>query len=416
MNLISNQGNVLVIYDSSDDLDVIKDVLPQWSMKVHVIVTTRCRDHPLMNEGHVIWLQPLDEDAAVEAFLSWAGKGNDTSRISQSEQKVARDIVNDAQVKGLPLAVRRVATYMKVTRMTCNRLINKLLEKQTLRYSPEGMEEILKSQGLQHLLDVLRESDILQPHQLLVTDVSSLQQSGQITRKEEKKLKELQKKLEWDITTTMNWDLDLEEVSTRSEEAIEILNFCSLMDGNAIPIDVLLAASSGGKEAGGNEASVNEEEFRRRSSILSEGFSLISCDCESTCSIHALVQQSVVKRMERLGSLSFYCDRLARCLSDMMPQSFDEITRNLNNRKIMALLPHIYSLSSHILYAQCIEGNNIWNFLWVSCECALQTHDISTAKQLAESKIKILRKPSMPPNPIVMTESKRTYFLLGISI
>ena len=405
MNLISNQGNVLLIYDSSDDLDVIKDVLPQSSTKVHVIVTTRCRDHPLMNEGHVIWLQPLDEDAAVDAFLSWAGKGNDTSRISQSEQKAARDIVNDSQVKGLPLAVRRVATYMKVTRMTCNRLINKLLEKQTLRYSPEGMEEILKSQGLQHLLDVLRENNILKPHQLLVTDVSSLQQSGQITRKEEKKLKEVQKKLEWDITTTMNWDLDLEEVSTRSEEAIEIFNFCSLMDGNAIPIDVLLAASFGG-----NEASVNEEEFRRRFSILSEGFSLISCDCEGTCSMHALVQQSAVKRMERLGSLSLYCDRLARCLNDLMPQSPDAIRRNLNNRNVMSLLPHIYSLSSHILYSQCIEDDNIWQFLWVSCQCALETHDISTAKQLAESKIKIVRKPSMPTNPIVMTKSKRTYF------
>ena len=100
LDLISKLGNVLLIYDSSDDLDVIDDLLPQSNTKVHVIVTTRCRDHMLMNEGHVISLPPLEEDAAVEAFLSWAGMNKDTNRVSESERKAARDIVNNVQVKG----------------------------------------------------------------------------------------------------------------------------------------------------------------------------------------------------------------------------------------------------------------------------------------------------------------------------
>ena len=346
LDLISKRGNVLLIYDSSDDLDIIKDVLPQSSTKVHVIVTTRCRDHTLMNEGHSISLPPLNEDAAVETLLSWAGKG---MNISERERQAARDIVSDVQVKALPLTIRRVATYMKEARMTCSQLIPRLLEKQTLQCSSEGMEEILKSRGLQYLLDKLRENGILRPQQFLDTDLHSLQQSGQISCSEQQELKKIQERLQFDTTTTTIWDLDLEEVS-RSENAMELLNFSSLMKSSAIPIDVLCEVSSRNNQ---------EIELRRGFSLLSDGFSLISCDHDDgTCSMHALVQQSVVKRMEWLGSLSSHCARLVRSLNARIPQSVDAIRQSFSNRKVMSLLPHIYSLCRRILDSQCIDEDD----------------------------------------------------------
>ena len=406
-NLISKQGNVLLIYDSSDDLDVIEDVLPQSRTKVHVIVTTRCRDHTLMKEGQVIRLPPLTEDAATEAFLSWSGiKDKATSKVSESELQAARDIVNDVQVKVLPLAVRRVATYLKETRLTCRQLSSRLLEKQTLRYSPEGMEEMLKCYGLRHLLDKLKQKDIVRPQKFLATDLSNLQESGQITREEQQKLKKVQERIQFDMTTTLHWDLDLEEVSTQSELSMEILNFSSLMDSSAIPVDVLRKASSRDNQASDNE------EFRRSFSLLLDGFSLISCDDdEDTCSVHALIQQSVLKRMEKLGSLSSHCVRLVPCLNDMIPQTYDAIRRNVSSKKVRPLLPHMYSLCGHILDSQCIGDDDVWHFLERSCWFAVQSHDISTAKQLAERKLNVFKQCPRVTNKRDATESKTFYYL-----
>ena len=267
-----------------------------------------------------------------------------------------------------------------------------------MRYSPEGIEQMLKSHGLQYLQEKLQQKDIFQPQKFLVTDLSDLQESSQISHEEQQKLKKVQERLKF---TPANWDLDLEEVGTRSEEAMEILNFCSLMDSDAIPVDVLRAVTS--RE---NRASDNEEGLQGSFSLLSDGFSLMSCDDEGICSMHALVQQAVVKRMEWLGSLSAHCARLVRCLSGMIPQSQDAIRRSLNNRKVMALFPHVYSLCGHIMDSHCIEDVDIWSFLQWSCWFAFESHDYTMFKQLSERKIEILKNSSRASNPTRMTNSK----------
>ena len=133
--LILRGGNVLLIYDSSDDLNVVQHVVPSCSIKIHVIITTRCRDHTLMQEGKVIQLPELDEDAAVECFRRWAGKYNEDGSISEFDLDEIRSIVNDGQVKLLPLAIRRVATLMKKTGVTFRKIKETLsLKKEMVRY------------------------------------------------------------------------------------------------------------------------------------------------------------------------------------------------------------------------------------------------------------------------------------------
>jgi tetratricopeptide (TPR) repeat protein len=326
-----------------------------------------------MKEGQVISLPPLQQDAAVEAFRCWGGM--DEKSTSQIEQQAASDIVSDVRVKTLPLAIRRVAIYMKKTRLTCRMLRTKLEEKEKLRHLPESLEEILKASGLLPIRKILQQKGICQPEDLMKCELSDLYESCEITQEEQQTLKKVQESLRLDTHGTMHWDLDLEEVSKHSELAMDILNFCSLMESNAIPVEVLCKVTSPN----------NQDEFRQSLSFLVDDFSLISCDNdEGECSVHALIQESAVKRMTKLASLSYHCTRLSRCLNEMIPQTYDAIRQNVHSKNVMALTPHLYCLCDHILDAQCIEYDDVWYFVERCCSLATYCHDISTAKRLAE--------------------------------
>ena len=378
-------GNALLIYDSSDDLNVIQQFVPPCNMKVHVIITTRCRDHELMREGNVIQLPELDEDAAVDCFCLWAGKCNDDEKMSEKEYNELKGIVTDGKVKLLPLAIRRVATLTKKTGVTYKEMREKLSLK-TVRYPVDDLNDKLHGWGLQHLQHKLTSSGIARIDQIIAADVASLAKSCDICTSDEEKLKTMKERLTVDREAPMQWDLDLEEVARRSKDAEKILSFTSLMDTSAIPIDVIRAGMMHGGESriGGNEFEVSLH-------LLSNDFSLLTLnDEERTCDIHALVQQSVVSHMKSRDKLLPFLICLTKCMQDMLPNS-DEIQRNLNNSKLIALTPHVYSVCDHILKLKCIQQECL-NFLKFSCNLANYLHDIPTVKHLAEEILKIRRR------------------------
>ncbi|XP_062505467.1 uncharacterized protein LOC134182135 isoform X2 [Corticium candelabrum] len=386
LDLVSQRGgNALLIYDSSDDLDVVQSLVPSCNMKVHVIITTRCRDHELMREGSVIQLPELDEDGAVECFCSWAEKCNDDGKMSELELDEIRRIVSDGQVKLLPLAIRRVATLTKKTGFTYKEMREKLSsKKEDVRYPSDDLQDVLRGHGLQHLQHKLKSLDITRIDQILAADVASLAISCDISTSDKEKLKNMQERLKVDRTAPMHWDLDLEEAAKRSEDAEKILGFASLMDTSAIPTDVLRAAVMRD-----GESRIGENEFEVSLHMLSDDFSLLSLnDEEQTCDIHALVQQSVVSHMKRRDKLLPYLIRLTKCMQDMLPKSYVAVKRNLNNSKLIALAPHVYIVCHHILKLKCIQQECL-ELLKFSCWLAYNLHDIPTTKHLAEEILKI---------------------------
>ena len=406
LDLIGQRGgNALLIYDSSDDLNVIQHVVPSCNMKVHVIITTRCRDHELMREGNVIQLPELDEDAAVECFCLWAGKCNDDGKMSKTELDEIRPIVTDGQVKLLPLAIRRVATLTKKTGVTYREMREKL-SLETARYPVDDLKDKLHGWGLQYLQHKLTSLGIVRIDQILAADVASLAKSCDICTSDEEKLKNMKERLKVDREAPMHWDLDLEEVARRSENAENILSFTSLMDTSAIPTDILRAAVMGGSESriGGNEFEVSLH-------LLSDDFSLLTLnDEERTCDIHALVQQSVVSHMKRTDKFLPFLICLTKCMQDMLPNSEGDMKRNLNNSKLIALAPHVYSVCDHILKSECIQ-QECQDLLKFSCLLATDLHDIPTAKHLAEERLKIRRQLGTRSTNDAIEMSKSEYNL-----
>ena len=388
LDLVSQRGgNALLIYDSSDDLDVIRNSVPSCNMKVHVIITTRCRDHVLMREGNVMQLPELDEDAAIECFYRWAGKCNDDGKMSEKEYNEIKGIVTDGQVKLLPLAIRRVATLTKKTGVTYREMRDKLSsKKENVRYPVDDLEDMLRGWGLQHLQHKLTSWGIARIDQILDADVASVAKLCDICTSDEEKLKNMKERLRVDREAPMQWDLDLEEVARRSEVAEKILSFTSLMDTNAIPTDVLRAAVMGK-----GESRIGENEFAVSLHLLSDDFSLLTLNDEDrTCDIHALVQHSVVSYTKRQDKFLPFLICLTKCMQDMLPNSYGTMRRNLNNSKLIALVPHVYSVCDHVLKSKCIQQEFL-KLLKFSCWLATHLHDISTAKHLAEEKLKIRR-------------------------
>ncbi|XP_062520538.1 uncharacterized protein LOC134195518 isoform X2 [Corticium candelabrum] len=389
LDLVSQrEGNVLLIYDSSDDLHVIQDIVPTCSMKVHVLITTRCRDHVLMREGSVIQLPELDEDAAVECFCCWTEKFKNNDKMSKLELDEIRRIVTDGQVKLLPLAIRRVATLTKKTKISYTEMREKLsLKKEAVGYPADELEDTLRGCGLQHLQHKLTSSDISQIDQLLAADVATLAKSCGISRNDEEKLKIMQERLKFDRVTPMHWDLDLDEVARRSQVAEKILSFTSLMDTSAISTYVLRTAVMRD-----GDSKIGEKEFEVSLHLLSDDFSLLTFhEEEQTCDIHALVQQSVVSHMKRRDKFLPYLICLTKCMQDMLPNSYDCIMSNLNNNKLIALAPHVYSVCDHILKSKCMHQECL-QLLKFSCWLATHLHDITTAKHLAEERLQIHRR------------------------
>ena len=386
--LILRGGNVLLIYDSSDDLNVVQHVVPSCSIKIHVIITTRCRDHALMQEGKVIQLPELDEDAAVECFRRWAGKYNEDGSMSEFALDEIRSIVNDGQVKLLPLAIRRVATLMKKTGATFRKIKETLsLKKEMVPYLEDDFNDILHGNGLLHLKQELTSLGVSRIDQILTAEVSSLVKSCNFCTSDEEKLKKMQDRLRVDEEAPMHWDLDLAEVANRSQVADKILRFASLMDTSAVPTHVIRAAV-----LCDGESRFGEHEFESSLYLLSHEFSLLTFnDEEQTCDIHALVQHSVISHAKRRKELLSSLVCLTKCIQDMLPNSSGAIKCKLNNSKLIALTPHVYRVCDHILKLKCIKQECL-TLLKFSCWLAKYLYDITTAKHLAEEWLKIRRQ------------------------
>ena len=382
-------GHALLIYDSSDDLDVTQQFIPSCNMKVHVIITTRCRDHKLMRPDNVIELPQLDEDAAIKCFCCWAGKSSDYGKMAKTDLDEIRQIVTDRQVKLLPLAIRRVATYTKQTRVTYTDMKKQLsLKKESVRYPVDDLEDILRGSGLQHLQHKLTTLNITRIDQMLAADVTLVAKLCDTCPSDNEKLKNLQERLKVDREAPMHWDFDLQEVAKRSETAEKILSFTSLMDTSAIPTRVLYAAAMCDRKS-----TLEENEFKLSLNLLSDGFSLLTWnDKEMFCDIHALVQQAVLSHIKRRDKYLPSLIRLTECMQDMLPNSVDDIQRNLNDSKLIALVPHVYSVCNHILKLKCTQKPCLLKFLQLSCWLAKHLHDITIAKHLAEERLEIFRQ------------------------
>ena len=381
LSLIAKRGNVLLVFDSCDKLSVIDDLLPNRSATVHVLVTTRrSKGSRLLDDKavNVVRLGRLQDDNAIRATLSWAGRSNDLSSLDEGELSSARALVNASGIQALPLALRHVGTHMKEAYLSYKQYLEVVKKrKQTLPMKTQDMNEFLKYAGLQHIRNVLSEEGIEEVTDVMTADLTQLQHSPHIKPWEMKQLELMKERLQ--SATAIAWDIDIEEVTKRSPLGRKILDIASLLDRKLIPKDVLVQAAFPDDIENGDD----ERRLPMAISLLS-GFSLLLED--DPCSMHSLVQQSVVEAMMRDGSLSDRLRSLSKCLTTLLPQSVDAIRRSLNDSRVLSLAPHVYTVASHILKSEDRQ-QECWQLLKIACWLATDSHHLQDAEDLCERRL-----------------------------
>ena len=386
---LKQSGFSLLIYDSCDKLEVIERFMPTEDARIHVIVTTRQRDgHNLLhkNADRVVHLDVLEPEDAVDALLAWKGAEQNPFRTTHDDRERlnAQILVNRLEIGRLPLAIRHAGTHMKEMKISCEEYVELLAnKKEKLQAVGNDLSEILKYSGLQHLTDALRDELIENVDDFRTRDLSQLQPSSRIKPHELERLSRMKAKLE--AATVMAWDLDIEIILKNSNEtSSRILQMASLLDGKVISKDLLLnlVLKQNGNYSDG-KWKLNQAITRlSRLSLVNDS---------NDCSIHGLVQQSVVEEMMREGTFAFQLRLLCFFLTGMLNQSSVDIRKRLNDKNVMDLVPHVYVVSGHILRSEQLD-EKCWKVLEISCRMARLYEHLEEAEHLCEERLALIKR------------------------
>ena len=172
----------------------------------------------------------------------------------------------------------------------------------------------------------------------------------------------------------------------RSPIARTVLDAASLLDCKHIDKDLLLKYTL----ADCIENTTSKGKLHMATSLLSQ-FCLLEEDTGRTYHMHSLVQESVVEGMVRDGTLCHKLFSLSKCLTDILP----DIKRNLNNSRILELVPRVYMVASHILTSEQ-QDLECWKLLGVACSMAILLQHLTDAEELCKQRLQLVRSTKMP--------------------
>ena len=356
-------------------------------MRAHVIITTRCSDDSLLESGGVIRLQPLDCEKAVATILRFSGH-KDGSSLAVDELANAERLANDPPIERLPLALKHVGSHVKEMRISFSAYRQCLIERRkTLRVQACDLTELLRYWGLVHLCDILKRNRIERAEDLMKTDLSLLAKTNEnaINALELKMLQRMRERLFSNSQASITWEMDIDAVSDRSRDAMKLLSTASLMHCTAISLDVL------GCGAFGDCTDAMKRHSRVNSSMSTlTAFSLIQEDrTNGTCFMHSLIQQAVEEHMMRDGTLLSRLQSLCGHLLTILPQSLDDVRRQLKDSRLLALTPHLYTIADTIISAELLTYQECWQLLQIVCWLAIHYQHLDKARSLTERRLAV---------------------------
>jgi gluconate kinase len=403
LSLLVQRGNVLIIFDSCDKQGVINHLLPTSDTKCHVIITTRCNKSGTALDrraDNVIHLGMLEEEDAIQATLCWAGRSDSLSALDEEELSNAKKVVHASGIECLPLSLRHVGMMLKECELSYQQYLHMMSE---LKLTVKDMDEFLKYCGLPHLQDALSKDGITDVADMIHVDLTQL--STPISPLELNQLQSKQNQVK--SGSVITWELDIREVTKQSPIARTVLDVASLLDCKRIDRDLLLKYTFHDcREDTVNRMELRRMELRRATSLLSQ-FCLLEETTSNTYRMHSLVQQSIMEGMVRDGTLSCNLCLLSKCLTNVLPQTANEIKQNLNNSRMLELTSNVYVVASHILTSEQ-QDQECWQLLQIACWMAIELQPLSDAEDLCEQKLELVKK-SHQSEPERLLESLLDY-------
>ena len=419
MLLLANRGNVLLVYDSADNLDVINDYIPNLEAKCHILVTTRMSKHMLLQPDNFISLKPLNQSLALTVLLYFAGYG-DSSEPPERELESAWRIANDPPVESLPLALRHVGRYLEKTGMNFSTYLHRLqirLEKMKMLIN-SNLEELLRYWRIMHVKEVLKAENINSVGAFNRTDLRLL--VNKIDSRDIKMLTLMQQRLLSNSHASIPWEMNIEDVLLSGDsDAMNVLITVSLLHSTNISLDLLRKVT----------IPMSNDEIGRNNRItaavghLSE-YSLVEVNKESnTCSMHNLVQQAVVEYAMRKKAYVSLLQSLCAHFAIIFPRTEKELQRQL--REFHSFSLHVYSVAEAVLESDLVLDQSCEQLVRIACWLAINYEHLQTAEFLTKRRLEVVETKSSNEtqfqdsrllNECTTIDSLKSFFLAKLTV
>ena len=381
LQYVYSKENVLLLYDGADDLDLLKNVLPQDRARVHVLVTSRMSgDHPILARANKITsLGRLGPDTGVEALQAW--RGHASEELDGEELLFAKRLVSESPIEGLPLAITHVATCIRIGQMNYQQYY-KLFKKEqrVLQALALDMDKLLQYFRISSLKEPLLRRGMSKPtdlSRLSIEDIPSI-----ATEQNDRHLLGLARHFVLNSNAVhLTWQLDIETVKDTDSSAMNLLLYSSLMFCRNIPeraVRPLLFSD------------VFAYQYRMSVSTLRSHTLVDVSESNEGCSLHMhpLVQSTLLERvMRQPEELHYRLNRMAHSLLRIIPHGDGDINRHLKDDQFLSLIPHVYAVAEKALWIH--DDKACQHLVTVACRIALESQHVDVATYLCHEQLNV---------------------------
>ena len=379
LQYVYSKGNVLLLYDGADDLDLLENILPRDTAHIHILVTTRTRgDHPILERvDGVTRLGRLTPDAGVEALQAW--RGHIGEELDGEELMFAKRVVSESPIEGLPLAIAHIGTCIKKGRISCQQyycLFKK--EQSVLQALALDMNKLLHYFRISNLREPLERQGLFQPKDLSRISVEDIQSIA--VEQNDRHLLSLARHFVMNSNPVhLTWQLDIELLKKTDRNALNVLLYASLMASRNIPERVLrplvFCDSS-------YQYNLHVDTLMSHTLVdvseNNEGYSL---------HMHPLVQATLLERvMQQPEELRGRLNKITYILLRLLPFSDGDIQSCLKEDQFLSLLSHTYAVASKAVWIR--DDVTCDCLVEVACRIALMTQHIDVAIYLCQERLK----------------------------
>ena len=378
MQYVYSKDKILLLYDGADDLDLLRNILPQDTARVHVLVTTRMSgDHPILARANRITsLGRLGVDAGVEALQAWRGHDCE-EELDGQELMFARRLVSESPIEGLPLAIAHVATCIRMGRMRYQQYYELFKKEQgVLQALALDMDKLLHYFRISNLKELLMRRGMSKPNDLSRLSVEDIQAIA--TEPNDRHLLSLARYYIVNSNPVhLTWQLDIETVKDTDKNAMNLLLYISLMSCRNIPERVVRPLLF---------SDIFAYQFNMSVSTLRSHTLVDASESNEGCRLdmHPLVQSTLLERvMRQPEELHFRLNRMAHCLLRLLPHS--DIQRCLGDDQFLSLIPHVYSVAEKAVWIH--DDETCDNLVEHACAIACQSQHIDVAAYLCHKRL-----------------------------
>ena len=349
LNYITQHSQVLIIYDSVCDIDLLQRVLPLPTSNAHILVTTRMTDFHLVMKAaqNFIHLDPLPVDHAVSAILSWSS----CLLKYQSEDEVqrARELVSCLPISSLPLSIVHAGRLAQSCGINFSQLKEILdMSVKEFRLIVSNMHMLFDSFHLTHLKEQLMRH-LSSPDQLLLAQFEDINLLD-ISSHDKLVLYVIKHRLSDSQLSHIVFQLALNQVAESEPDAIEMLESTCLMGSENVPGSIIEQIVFGDRE--------HKSFYFSKAVVILSSLSLATVYESSDkyyLSLHPAIQSVLIERVILSGMERVHkkLTDLSECLMSCTQLASQRTIRFMDKKQQTALAVHLYCVAGHILSNQC---------------------------------------------------------------